>query len=173
MAPFIRLGAGPLGQGLPRSDPRRAPPPRALADDGQPRSARPGGQEGVLVGLLRVGLDQHAGGREVAGHPQRQLVGQPLELTRHGAVTPPRGARWGSAARGPAPAPGAGHRPGATRSRVRGLPRSGRPCPDLPCLPGFRLCPTRSPGLLPTTQSATSFTPRCEREPALPAHAGD
>ena len=79
------LGGTQLGQCLgvlPRGVGRLA---HGLAHDGQPAGARPGGQ-GVLVGGLRLGVDQQAGGHQVAGHPLGQLVGQRLQLRLDRAV---------------------------------------------------------------------------------------
>ena len=56
-----------------------------LAHDRDPRGSCPRGQR-VLVGRLRVLVDEQAGGSEVACHPGRELLRETLELVDHGAV---------------------------------------------------------------------------------------
>ena len=58
---------------------------RRLAHHRQPGGPRPGRQR-VLVRRLRVGVDHEPGRGQVTRHPERQLVGQTLQLTADAAV---------------------------------------------------------------------------------------
>ena len=75
------LGGTQLGErlGVVAGGVRRLP--HGLAHDGDPRRTRSRGER-VLVGRLRVLVDQHAGRGEVAGHAGGQLLGQALQLGR-------------------------------------------------------------------------------------------